>query len=242
MALGFSMMTGLYTALGAFIPLVLLTPDMILRRSGLMVIAGNIVTAAGVVVCAVAGDRRDKLLGKKSTGIIGPQRSFGAALAICILSGVLSAALNFGYAFGSDIMKAAEASGATADNAVNAMWLVLIPAGGLLNIAYCLILLQKNKTWDRLVGHASAVDWVGACVMGFLWTGSVIIYGWGANDLGRLGPTLGWSLWNAILIATTFVCGILTHEWDGVRGRPIHWLYVGIALLIAGMFVLGLGV
>lgn len=242
MALGFSMMTGLYTALGAFIPLVLLTPEMIFMRTGMMVIVGNVITAAGVVVCAVAGDRRDKLLGKKATGIIGPRRSFGTALTICILSGVLSAALNFGYAFGSEIMKAAEASGATTNGAVNAMWLILIPAGGLLNVAYCLILLKKNKSWDRLVGRASAVDWLAACVMGVLWTGSVIIYGWGANDLGRLGPTLGWSLWNAILIATTFVCGILTHEWDGVKGRPLHWLYAGIALLIGGMFALGLGV
>jgi L-rhamnose-H+ transport protein len=138
MALGFSMMTALYTALGAFIPLVILSPDMILRRNGLMVITGNVVTAAGVVVCAIAGDRRDRVLGNEpATGMIGPKRSFATALTICILSGVVSAALNFGYAFGSGIMKAAENLGATKDNAVNAMWLVLIPAGGLLNVGYC---------------------------------------------------------------------------------------------------------
>jgi L-rhamnose-H+ transport protein len=114
MALGFSMMTGLYTALGAFIPLVLLTPELIFRRNGLMVIAGNIVTALGVAVCAIAGDRRDKLLGSKAaTGIIGPKRSFAVALTICILAGVLSPALNFGYDFSSDLMRAAESLGAT---------------------------------------------------------------------------------------------------------------------------------
>jgi L-rhamnose-H+ transport protein len=243
MALGFSMMTALYTALGAFIPLVILSPDMILRRNGLMVIAGNVVTAAGVAVCAIAGDRRDRVLGKKpATGMIGPKRSFATALTICILSGVLSAALNFGYAFGSGIMKAAENLGATKDSAVNAMWLVLIPAGGLLNVGYCFLLLRKNKSWDRLVVRSTLVDWVGALIMGVLWTGSVIIYGWGANDLGRLGPSLGWSLWNAILIATTFICGLLTREWHGIRGRPLHLLYAGIAVLIVGMFVLGLGV
>jgi L-rhamnose-H+ transport protein len=243
MALGFSMMTALYTALGAFIPLVLLTPDMVLRRSGLMIIAGNIVTTVGVVVCAVAGDRRDKLLGNKPvSGMIGPKRSFAVALIICILSGVLSAALNFGYAFGSVIMKTAVRLGATPDNSVNAMWLVLIPAGGFLNIGYCVLLLKRNNSWDRLVRQSKAVDWLGASIMGGLWTVSVIIYGWGANDFGRLGPSLGWSLWNAILIATTFVCGLATREWQGVRGRPLHMLYVGIAVLIIGMFVLGLGV
>jgi L-rhamnose-H+ transport protein len=208
-----------------------------------MVIAGNIVTSLGVVVCAVAGDRRDKLLGSKTTtGTIGPKRSFAVALTICILAGVLSAALNFGYAFASDIMKAAESLGATKDGAVNAMWLVLIPAGGLLNVGYCLYLLNRNNSWDRLTRQATLVDWIDAWLMGILWTGSVIIYGWGANGLGRLGPSLGWSLWNAILILTTFVCGLLTHEWAGVRGRPLQLLIVGIGILIVGMFVLGLGV
>jgi len=243
MALGFSMMTGLYTALGAFIPLVILTPDMVFRRNGLMIIAGNVVTAAGVVVCAIAGDQRDRSTGNKSTaGMIGPKRSFAVALTICILSGILSAALNFGYAFGADIIKAAESLGATRENAVNAIWLVVIPAGGILNVGYCLHLLQKNKSWPRLVFQATAIDWIDAWVMGILWTGSVVLYGWGANYLGRLGPSLGWSLWNAILIATTFVCGLLTHEWDGVRGRPLRLLFAGIGLLIVGMLVLGLGV
>jgi L-rhamnose-H+ transport protein len=243
MALGFSMMTGLYTALGALIPLLILTPDIVFRRNGLMIIVGNIITAAGVVVCAVAGDQRDRSMGNKTTaGMIGPKRSFAVALSICILSGILSPALNFGYAFGGDITKAAESLGATRESAVNAMWLVLIPAGGILNVGYCLLLLQKNKSWPRLVSQATSIDWVGAWVMGILWTGSVILYGWGANYLGRLGPSLGWSLWNAILIATTFVCGLLTHEWDGVRGRPLRLLFAGIGLLIVGMFALGLGV
>jgi len=241
MALGFSIMTALIAALGAFIPLVLLTPDLIFQRNGLMIIAGNIVTAVGVVVCAIAGDQRDKGPGNKSSAMIGPKRSFPVALTICILSGVLSAALNFGYAFCSDIMKTAEKLGATKDNAVSAMWLVLVPAGGLVNVGYCILLLRKNKSWIRLVVQSTVVDWLGALIMGILWTGSVIVYGWGANYLGRLGSTLGWSLLNAILIATTFICGLLTREWRGVHGRPLHLLHVGIAVMIVGMFVLGLG-
>lgn len=243
MALGFSMMTGLYTALGAFIPLVLLTPDLVFRRSGLMVIVGNIVVVVAVIVCAIAGKERDKTTKTKSaSGMIGPKRSFPVAFTICIASGILSCMLNFGYAFGADVMKAAVTMGATKDNAVNAMWLVLIPAGGLLNVGYCLYLLRKNKSWERLVGRATSIDWAGAWIMGFLWTGSVILYGWGANDFGRLGASLGWSLWNAILIVTTFVCGLLTHEWEGVRGRPFRLLVVGIVILIVGMFILGMGV
>jgi L-rhamnose-H+ transport protein len=86
------------------------------------------------------------------------------------------------------------------------------------------------------------MDWSSAAAMAGMWTGSVIVYGWGANRLGKLGPTLGWSIWNSILITTTVLCGWLTHEWDGVHGNPVKLFWTGIVVLIAGMFVLGFGV
>jgi L-rhamnose-H+ transport protein len=69
----------------------------------------------------------------------------------------------------------------------------------------------------------------------------VIVYGWGASKLGRLGPSLGWSLWNAILIITTLVCGFLTHEWAGANRRSLRMLLAGVALLIVATILLGLG-
>jgi len=75
-----------------------------------------------------------------------------------------------------------------------------------------------------------------------MWTGSVVLYGWGANGLGKLGATVGWSLWNAILITTTVLCGLATGEWRGAYGAPLRMLWASVALLIAGMFILGAGV
>ena len=243
MTLGFPIMTGLTTALGAFIPMSILSPELLLRRNGLLTIAGNIVTIVGVSLCAVAGDRRDRQLGREAPpSILGPQRPFAVGLTICILSGVLSAMFNFGYAFGDQISKAAVAHGATPDNALNAIWLVMLPAGGLMNAFYCFYLFHKNKSGGLLMRNSSVIDWAGAAAMAILWTGSVLTYGWGANALGKLGPTLGWSIWNTILITTTVLCGLFTHEWDNVSGKPVALLWAGILVLIAGTFVLGLGV
>ena len=242
MTLGFPIMTGLTTALGALIPMAILTPETLLHSSGLLIIAGNVITIGGVVVCAIAGDRRDKQLGRGvSESILGESRSFASALTICVLSGVFSAMFNFGYAFGTSIIKAAVSRGATPDNAVNAVWLIVLPAGGVANILYCGYLLRRNRSTSALFRGSFLRDWMSAATMAVLWTGSVIAYGWGANALGKAGPTLGWSLWNSILITTTVLCGLLTHEWDGVRGRPIQLLWLGILILIAGMFVLGAG-
>jgi L-rhamnose-H+ transport protein len=242
MALGFSMMTGLYTALGALAPLIVLTPDLVWTQNGLLIIGGNIVTVVGVVVCAIAGDRRDKQMGEElPPGTLNPKLSFPVALTICILAGVFSAMLNFAFAFGTPIVDAARHLGSTRDEGVNALWLLAVPAGGILNVGYCFYLLQRRKSWSLLWRDTAPWDWFHASMMAVLWTGSVIVYGWGANNLGRLGPSLGWSLWNAILIITTFVCGLLTHEWKGATSSALRMLLVGIAVLIVATILLGLG-
>ena len=194
-----------------------------------------------MAICGIAGRERDKRLGDKIAGRrIGPKHSFTVGLVICVLGGVLSSLFNFGYAFGSKITDTAISLGAPRDSALNAMWLIELSSGGFINIGYCVYLFRKNRSW-KLVGRASPVDWLGAWIMGLLWTASVIFYGWGANDMGRLGPTLGWSLWNAILMATTIVCGLLTGEWEGARGRPMRLLFMGITFLVTGLFTLGMG-
>jgi len=242
MTLGFPIMTGLTTALGALIPMAILTPGLLLARNGLLTIAGNLVTIVGVVISAKAGEGRDKQLGRKETqSILGPRRTFATALAICIGSGVLSAMFNFGYAFGTPLTNTAISLGATPDNATNAIWAVMLPAGGIVNLAYCLNLARRNRTSPRFFQGATR-DWISAVSMAVMWTGSVILYGWGANGLGKLGASVGWSLWNAILITTTVVCGLATGEWRGASGTPVRLLWASVAVLIAATFILGAGV
>ena len=242
MTLGFPIMTGLTTALGALIPMAILTPGLLLARNGLLTIAGNVVTILGVVISASAGDRRDKQLGRTETqSILGPKRTFTTALTICVASGVLSAMFNFGYAFGTPITKTAIALGATPDDATNAVWLVMLPAGGLINLIYCTYLARRNRN-AALFLRGSPRDWTSALSMAAMWTGSVILYGWGANGLGKLGATVGWSLWNSILITTTVLLGLATGEWRGAYGKPRRLLWTSVIVLILGMAILGAGV
>ncbi len=242
MALGFPLMTALLTALGALIPMSVLTPNLIFERKGLLILGGNVITLAGVAITSWAGNERAKAQGGEAAPpTLAARRSFPVALAIAIAGGVLSAMFNFGYAFGAQIMDVAVAHGSTRDNAVNAMWLIQLPAGGVINLIYCAYLMRKNHSGAALVRTSTASDWLGAWIMAILWTGSVILYGWGANDLGALGPTLGWSLWNAILIATTLLCGLATREWAGAPAPAMRLLFAGVAVLTVGMCVLGFG-
>ena len=242
MALGYSMMTGIYTALGAFVPMAVLTPDLVWTQKGLLIILGNVVTIAGVSISAIAGHLRDKQASGSSAQVsLNKRVSFRVGLLICIAGGVLSAMINFCYAFGSPIVEMAQHFGASKDAGVNALWLVGLSSGGTLNVAYCLYKIHQQRSWPSLWSSGIPGDWLQASLMAVLWTGSTILYGWGANGLGDLGPSLGWSFYNAILIITTVACGLLTHEWDEGRGRPLRVLLVGIALLVLATVLLGLG-
>ena len=86
MALGYPIMTAMTTALGALVPMAVLTPRLVSQRAGILTIVGNAVTFAGVGLCALAGERRDRQLGRTPT-ILGPRRTFRAALLICIAAG-----------------------------------------------------------------------------------------------------------------------------------------------------------
>lgn len=242
MALGYSMMTGIYTALGAFVPLAVLTPDLVWTQKGILIILGNVVAIVGVAVSAIAGELRDKQAsGSPAQASLNKKISFRAGLLICIAGGVLSAMINFCYAFGSPIVEMAQHFGASRDTGVNALWLIGLPAGGLLNVGYCLYKMHRGRGWGLLWHSAVPTDWLQASLMAVMWTGSTIIYGWGANQLGRLGPSLGWSFYNVILIITTVVCGLLTHEWDEGKGRPLRILLIGVALLVFATVLLGMG-
>src|SRR5439155_26007267 len=78
MALGFSMMTGIYTALGALVPMIVLTPDLIWTKNGVLILAGNAITIAGVVIQAIAGELREKQADKVEAHSLNPKISFSA--------------------------------------------------------------------------------------------------------------------------------------------------------------------
>jgi L-rhamnose-H+ transport protein len=242
LALGFSLATGIYTALGALLPMMILTPALLWTRNGALIIAGNLIMIGSVVLLAMAGELRDRQRGSTTSDQTSSiPLSFTTGLIVCILSGILSGMLNFVYAFGKPLTTAAISLGANSVTSLNVLWAVALPVGGAINILYCAYLMSRKRNWSVFFREGRGMEWSMSLAMAALWTGSVIVYGWGANQIGALGSSLGWSLWNALTIVTTLVCGLMTHEWDGVKGRAMNLLLAGIALLIVSSAILGLG-
>lgn len=232
-ALTFSIILGISAAVGSLLPLVQLHPEKILTPAGLGIIAGVVLVAAGVTVCAIAGRKREAAL--QST----PQKSkgsFGRGLTIAIVSGLLAAAMNLGVAFGAPIAHAATAAGADVRWTVNAIWVPLMFAGAIPNLLYCIYLLNKNHSAKNFP-KGGAGYWALALLMAFFWFASSIMYGVSSAKLGELGPVLGWPLFMSLIVIVASVVGILTGEWKNTGKEPVRIQAAGVVILIIAVVV-----
>ena len=237
-ALGFAIILGMTSAIGALAPLLILQPDDFFSPAGRMILVGVLLVLAGLAMSARAGRLKEQAL-VKSSGDTAVSRAFLPGLIICLASGVTSPMLNFSLTFGAGIADQARELGATASSANNAIWAPAVSTGAVINILFCLWLLGRNRSVGRFVQVRGARPWLLAVSMGVLWMGGVVAYGMGAAQMGRLGPSLGWPIFMATIIITANVWGALTGEWKGAGTKATRWMLVSLAVLSVAIFAFG---
>lgn len=232
-ALTFSLVMGISAAMGTLVPLVRLHPERIHTAAGHEVLGGVGLVIAGVVLCAIAGRKREKALAIETEG----QKNAALGLTMAILCGFGAAFVNFGLAFGSPLIAMARQHGAGELNATNAVWMPLMFAGAVPNLLYCFWLLRRNRTAQKF-GQGGAGHWVLAFVMAAFWFGSTLLYGAATAKLGVWGPILGWPVFMSLIIIMATLLGIMTGEWKNSGRLPLRIQWGGVALLVAAVFVL----
>lgn len=239
---GISIIMGLVAVVGSLVPLLLSHPDKLAETSGRVLMAALLVMIVGIVLCGLAGSRREKEL---ATGAIAEpvmkreKRSFGVGLLFCILSGVLSPLVNFALLQGGHLRSAAIANGASPGNAINAVWALVFTSCYGLNVAFCLFLMMRNQTLKAFVHAPAPSYWALAAMMGALWAGGVSVYGVGVAYLGAFGAYAGWCLLLIASIAAGNVGGILVGEWKGSGQRAFSTMMGGMAVLALAAIILG---
>lgn len=240
MALGMTVMSGLVDAFGTIVPLAILSPQVLGQRRGHLIIWATAVTILGVAVCGYAAHLRDQDLNLTPTSSSKVKSvPLFRAMVVCTLAGVLSAMFNFGYAFSGRVVEAARQAGASQVAALNVVWILLLMCGAVPNVAYCAYLMRRNRTWGLYQQELRWRPWVLAGTMATLWLGGVLLYGVAGDRMGRLGPSLGWAVWNAVIVLTSTICGLAVGEWRTAKRRSITALWAGVAILILSIGLLG---
>lgn len=230
--LAFSIVLGTSAAMGSLIPMIALHSNQLESGGGFAVLGANALVLLGVALCALAGRMRERSKAHPQTS----QKQVSRGLLLAVLCGLCASLMNLGVAFGTPLALEARTLGANELNAINAIWLPLMLAGALPNALYCILLLRRNRTAHRY--RERPVYWVLVATMAAFWFGSTLLYGIGADQLGRWGPVLGWPLFMSLIVIAATSLGILTGEWKECGPLPIRIQWAGVIVLVLAIFVL----
>lgn len=228
------------SALGSLLPLLILASDKLFQHTGKMILAGVLIEIVGIALCGVAGREREKAIGVGADrgDLVGRARPVGVALLLAVGSGVLSAVFNIGFALARPIAEYGQAAGLSEFASVNLIWWIMLAAGSLANLGFCIYLFAKNRSFTKFTQSGGSRLYTLSLLMALLWGGSIFVYGAAAPRLGSLGPSIGWPLSLATGLFLANAIGIGVGEWRGVPARTRSWMYSGILVLLVAIVVL----
>jgi L-rhamnose-H+ transport protein len=240
-ALTFAVVSGLASLSGSLVPLLVFHPQDLWRPRGLLLLLSIPILIVGLILYGVAGRRREKEQADPNAEASSAQGLFALGMALCIFTGIFGSFYNVGFAFGGDVVHASERHGASSMTATYAVWALVLGAGFIPNLLYCVYLLIKNGTGKLYAVSGTAREAGLAVAMAVSWITAVLGYGIGATLVGRDGTSTGYMLFvsSAILFANAF--GLMAGEWKGTHPRTRKFLFAALAFVLAAVVVLNLG-
>jgi L-rhamnose-H+ transport protein len=236
----------LSASLGSVLPMIILNSSSIPSRHGVLVLFGTAIAIAGIVMSGVAGRLREqnrspfnKLHQEGEGTLVGRRRPMRTAMLLCVGAGVLSAVFNIGFSLAQPVIAAGERAGFPPSAGTSLVWLLMLGSGAIVNVAFCLYLVAKNKSGHKFLLPDSSRLYLLTAVMGLFWGGSIFVYGEASTRLGKLGPAIGWPLFLTTGLLVSNVCGIFTGEWRSVSSTTRWWVGSALGALAIAILVLG---
>ena len=231
----FATVMGTSASVGAMLPLFVKGWGGVSLRAGLMLSLGIGLTILGVALCGCAGKQREK----DEAVEVGHRASrFLRGFLFAVLAGISGSMLNFGLAAGTPLIDAARQHGSSARMATNAAWVPVLLAGAIPGILYCVYLLKKNGTAGNFLCWSTFPYLFFPLLMGVLWFGSVVLYGWATLRIGNLGEIVGWPLFMVTIVLGSALWGVVTGEWKKASGRARVLMASAVCVLVVAIIVL----
>jgi len=192
------------------------------------------------------------LINRDSLKPVASNTKFCYGMTVCVLSGLLSSCFNLAVAFADKLVDKASQEGASDMDKSNIIWLVALPAGGVVNVLYAIFLMCNNKslrdpfvaTYEQPPGWICknfVVNFFLSVLMAILWFSGSWIYGIASVVLGDLGPAIGFPLFMGLSMTASNFHGWLTGEWKYADKRACAWGLTGNVIIISAVVVVALG-
>lgn len=257
MSLGNSVTLGFCAAFGAIVPSIYYsivpTPgkvsftDMMAHPGGQLVLLGVAVCIIGIAISGKAGMMKEKELTKEQQEASVKEFSLVKGLIIAVISGILSSFMNFGIEAGKPMAEIAmqkpdmlfEGSSKLFQN--NVSYVVILWGGLTTNFIWTTILSLKNKSYKNFTDKTTPIakNILFSALAGTTWFLQFFFYGMGESKLGNGASS--WILHMSTIILTANMWGIYQKEWKGVTNKTKWTITAGIAVIIAAVFIVGIG-
>jgi L-rhamnose-H+ transport protein len=251
MSLGNSVILGFCSTFGALIPSIYYNiyptegkttfTQMLTSTGGQMVLFGMVVCLIGIAICGKAGMMKESELSEEAKKESVQEFSLVKGLIIAIISGILSAFFNFGIETGKPMAEAAVAAGMEPLFQNNVIYVVLLWGGLTTNLIWCLYLSLSNKSYGDYTDSKTPLlkNYIFSALAGTTWFLQFFFYGMGESKLGNGASS--WILHMATIIITANLWGLYFKEWQGVSKATFRTILIGIATVIASVFIVGIG-
>jgi L-rhamnose-H+ transport protein len=240
-ALTFAVVSGLACLSGSLVPLLVFHPQDLFRPRGLLLLLSIPFLIVGLIFYGYAGRRREMEQAGREEEPQPPNNSFATGMALCVFTGIFGSSYNLGFAFGGEVIRSSLQHGAGPLTSTYAVWSLVLGAGFIPNLVYCLYLLVKNRTANLFAHRGWPREAILAVAMALLWVTAVLSYGIGATLVGAEGTSMGYMLFTAASILFANAFGLMAGEWKGASTRTKRFLVAALAFILIAVIVLNLG-
>lgn len=245
MALGFSLLIGVSTLSGSLLPFFMGSADKLSTNGGMVILAGIFVIMLGIIANGKAGLLREKNETKDiEKENIDPNKMRNGII-LCIIGGLSAAGFNLAYHIADNVGHIGQIS---QEQFGNPAWIarlaVMLPSfigSGIAILIYFSIQLTKNKSWGSFTNKGSFKNMSLILIMAVIYCASLIIYGLGAYELGPLGTSVGFAIFQTGCIMVANILGFFTGEWNNAGSLSKKWLFGGLTIMSIGIVIIAYG-
>ena len=209
---------------------------------GQIVLAGVLLSLAGIALCGWAGSLRER-----SSGDSPSRYSFKVGIPLAVIAGVLSAVFNFALLAGEPLEIAAVSAGASDLLKMNAIYPFSNGGAFVTNFVLCSLLMLRNGTGGQLLHLPGSQPgtllfyYLMAALSGACWYSQFFFYGMGHTHMGTRYGFTSWALHMAMLILFSNLYGWLFREWDGADRIPKRVLHCGMLIIVVATLIITYG-
>ena len=243
MALGFSLLIGVATLVGSMIPFFMGNKEQLQTPGGMVIVLGILIIMGGIILNGKAGLLRES--NESITSDSSSSKNMKTGIIMCIVGGICAAGFNLSYHVADNI---GHIGAISQEQFGNAPWIarlaVMLPSfigSGVVTVLYFVYQLSKSKSWNKFASIASTKNIVLIAIMAIIYVASLIIYGLGAYNLGPLGTSVGFAVFQTGCIMVANLLGVFSGEWANAGGKSKRFLYSGLLAMTGGIVVIAYG-